>query len=124
MKVYVMMQGRLSMRTGQNNFKFVRSNKPATNCIHFMGLVTIRNGTITEEMSPESKIFEKYVVGIGSDDWGVLVENTIGQYVPIAKNSGHIINHINLKLTTKDKEEMEIIRDLYLSGSKGKVVLF
>ena len=104
------------MKIGLMN-NFVPSTKLNINMVSFMGLVNIRNGIITEDTSPNTKIYQRFIIGIKEDNWEILVTETKtrSKFIVISRN-GLILNNVHLKLTTTDKEEMEYYRDLVLCG--------
>ena len=97
------------MKTGPN--KFIQSHTTTINLVVFRGLVTIRNGLISEEIEPKSEIYEKYIIGIDQDSWDVLVTNN---QFKVISHSGLLLDNVCLELTTKDKKIMKKYRDLCL----------
>jgi hypothetical protein len=101
------------MTTGLGKFK--KSSRLNVNMVSFKGLVTIRNGVVSEDVSPDSKIYQRYVIGVKEFNWDILVmeTKTHSKYMIISRD-GYVLGGLRTELTTTDLEEMEYYRDLVL----------
>lgn len=83
----------------------------------FDRFVTIRNGVITEDINPDSIIYELFTICLASGQWTILCNNHGYSVVMVSGRtgciypSGILLNRVKLGLTTRDKEKLDKCRD-------------